>query len=167
MISLVRIDNRLLHGQVLEAWTPHIRATRLVVVDDVAAASPLAQAAMMLCLPPELHGEVLKPGKVDYVALGAARELVLVLLREVSSLERAFSDGLTPAIAPKINLGNVHYAKGRRPVTPSVFLAEEEIRAIERLARSGFQIEARALPTDTPVSVMELAQKYDSEGEKR
>ena len=51
MIALVRVDNRLVHGQILEAWMPRLRATALVVADDDAARSPLARAAMTLAVP--------------------------------------------------------------------------------------------------------------------
>ncbi len=48
MISLVRVDNRLIHGQVVEAWLPHLKVSRVVVADDEAASSPLVRAAMSL-----------------------------------------------------------------------------------------------------------------------
>ena len=60
MIALVRVDNRLLHGQILEAWLPRLGAREVVVADDDAAASPLARAAMTLALPaglPATHHE--------------------------------------------------------------------------------------------------------------
>ena len=48
MITLVRVDNRLIHGQVVEAWLPHLKVQRVVVADDEAASSPLIRAAMAL-----------------------------------------------------------------------------------------------------------------------
>ncbi|HEX8536183.1 MAG TPA: PTS sugar transporter subunit IIB, partial [Cystobacter sp.] len=50
MISLVRVDNRLFHGQVVEAWLPHLKVSRVIVADDEAAASPLVRAAMALAV---------------------------------------------------------------------------------------------------------------------
>ena len=50
MISLVRVDNRLIHGQVVEAWLPHLKVGRVVVADDEAASSPLIRAAMGLAV---------------------------------------------------------------------------------------------------------------------
>ena len=46
MITLVRVDNRLLHGQILEAWVPRLEIEKVTVADDAAAASPLALAAL-------------------------------------------------------------------------------------------------------------------------
>lgn len=160
MIALLRVDNRLLHGQILETWVPRLRARRVVVADDQAAASPLAQAAMTLCLPPELPAEVRPLAAVDWAALAASGEPVLVLVREVAGLARAVADGLTPALAPRVNLGNVHYAPGRLPVTPSVYLSGAEARAVADLAGRGFELEARAVPSDPPVGAAALAEKY-------
>ena len=167
MISLVRVDNRLLHGQVLEAWVPRLKIARLVVVDADAAASPLARAAMTLCLPPELAADVVAPGQADYAALASAREPAMLLFRELSGLASAVANGLGPNLARTVNLGNVHYAPGRRPVTPSVFLSAEEVATVLRLAAAGFAVEARAVPSDPPASARELAQNYDGGAEKR
>ena len=112
VIALVRVDNRLLHGQVLEAWVPRLKAPRMVVADDEAAASPLAQAAMTLCMPPDVSVEVEPVGAVDWAALAAAPARSLVLFRDVSGLVKAVEGGLTPAMAPEVNLGNVHYVPG-------------------------------------------------------
>jgi N-acetylgalactosamine PTS system EIIB component len=162
MIALVRVDNRLLHGQILEAWVPRLKVRRIVVADDAAAASPLARAALTLCLPPDLPADVVAPAEVDFAALAAAKEPVLVLFREVAGVARAAAAaGLTPALAPRVNVGNVHYAPGRRAVTPSVFLTREEVADLEALARAGFEVEARGIPADSPVGVKEIAEKYD------
>lgn len=165
MIALVRVDNRLIHGQILEAWVPRLKVGRVVVADDEAAASPLARAAMTLALPAGLPAEVLPVAGVDWAALAAAPEAVLVLFREVAALAGAVRAGLTPALAPKVNLGNVHYAQGRRPLTPSIFLSGEEVAEVQRLAAAGFQIEARAVPSDAPSGAGELARKYGAAGE--
>jgi PTS system mannose-specific IIB component len=166
MIALVRVDNRLVHGQVLEAWVPRLKVKRMVVVDDDAAATPLARAAMTLALPPELPASVLPVAGVDYRALAALPEPVLLLFRDVQALSRAVAGGLSPALAPHLNIGNVHYAPGRRPVTPSVFLSAEEVAQLQQLAAAGFEVEARAIPTETAAGPEALRRKYDSEGER-
>jgi PTS system mannose-specific IIB component len=160
VIPLVRVDNRLLHGQVLETWLPGTGATEVVVADDEAADSPLARAAMTLCVPPETPARVLRLAAVDFAALAASPARVLVLVRDVAGLVEATRRGLTPALAPRLNLGNVHFAMGRRPVTPSVFLTAGELVELKALAAAGFEIEARAIPTDPPFGLDELERRY-------
>ena len=162
MIPLVRIDNRLLHGQILETWAPRLGVREVVVADDAAASSPLAKAAMTLALPPDLPASVVRLDEVDWAGLAARKEPVLVLLREVASFARAIAGGLTPALARRVNLGNVHYAQGRRPVTPSVFLSKEELDVVVAAAADGFEVEARAVPSDDPAGPAALLARYNA-----
>ena len=140
MISLVRVDNRLLHGQVLEAWMPKLGATTVVVADDEAALSPLARAAMTLCVPCEVPARVERMAAVDFAALADSKAIVLLLVRDVAGLLEATRRGLTPARAPLLNLGNIHFAMGRRPVTPSVYLTAGELEALKELAAAGYTV---------------------------
>lgn len=160
MIALVRVDARLLHGQILETWIPRLGIGEVVVADDEAAGSPLARAAMTLCVPPELPARVLPVREVPWSALAATRAPVLVLLRDVASLVAARAGGLAPGIATRINLGNVHFAPGRRPVTPSVFLSGDEVEALRALSAEGFRIEACAIPSDSPAGMDEIVRRY-------
>jgi PTS system mannose-specific IIB component len=160
VIALVRVDNRLIHGQILEAWLPRLKARRIVVADDDAARSPLARQAMALCLPPELPVEVAPVEHVDWDDLASRKEPVLVLVRDVRDLARAAATGLAPRHAPRVNLGNVHFAPGRAPLTPSVFLSGEEVQALAALSAQGFDIEVRAIPSDAPLGAGEIAERH-------
>ncbi len=160
MIALVRVDNRLLHGQILEAWVPRLRVPKVVIADDVAAASPLALAAMTLCVPPELPIEVKAVRDIDWTALAADPNRNLVLVREVADLSRAAAAGLTARLAPTVNVGNVHFAPGRHAVTPSVFLGPPELTALRSLQGEGFAIEVRAIPAEPPAGMAEIERRY-------
>jgi len=160
VIVLVRVDNRLLHGQILEAWVPRLKIQRVVIADDEAAGNPLALAAMTLCVPPELPIEVLPVRDVDWAALAEDRNRTLVLVRDVADLSQARAAGLTAQLAPRVNVGNVHFAPGRHAVTSSVFLAGPELRQLRSLEGDGFAIEARAIPAEAPTGMAEIERRY-------
>ncbi len=162
MIALVRVDNRLLHGQILETWLPRLGARSVVVADDDAAASPLARAAMTLALPADLGASVVPLGQVRWAELAASPEPTLVLVRDVSDVERAVAAGLTPERAPAVNVGNVHYAIGRRAISASVYLSGEEVEALRRLAKRGFEVDVRAVPTEPQVGLEEIERRYNA-----
>jgi PTS system N-acetylgalactosamine-specific IIB component len=162
VIALVRVDNRLLHGQILETWIPRLAIDEVVVADDEAASSALARAAMTLCVPPDLPIRVVPVAEVPWAALAAAPARVLVLLRDVAALSAARAGGLTALLAPRVNLGNVHFGPGRRPVTPSVFLAAPELDALRDLAAAGFELEARAIPSEPPTGLAEIERRYEA-----
>lgn len=156
MIPLVRVDNRLIHGQVVSTWIPHLQVDRVVVVDDEAAGSPLIQAAMQLAVPPDIQAEIRPVDAGGLQALAKSGERVLVLVRDVATAEV-----VAPQVgARQLNLGNVHWMEGRKSISPSVFLSEEEVAALERLAARGVEVEVRALPTDHRLGLEELRARH-------
>ena len=164
MIALIRVDNRLLHGQILEAWLPRLGAREVVVADDDAAASPLARAAMTLALPAGLPATVEPVAGVRWGDLAASAQRVLVLVRDLAEVERAVAAGLTPQMARTVNLGNVHHASGRRPITGSLYLSEAEIAAARRLEARGFVVEAQSVPTEPPLGLEEIERRHRAAG---
>jgi PTS system mannose-specific IIB component len=164
VIALARIDERLVHGQVLVGWVPHLGARRVVVADEEASRSPLARAAMTLALPPGVEAAVEPAGAIDWESLARSTEPVLLVLRDVAEAERAFAAGMTPALVPVLNVGNVHYSQGRRQVTSSVFLSGPEVDALRRLSEAGFRVEVRAVPLDAPIDLAEIERRWHAAG---
>ena len=151
-LVLVRVDDRLIHGQVVEGWLRVIQAGRIVVVSDQAAGDPLQVSLMRLAVPPEVQVMVLRVQEAAS-ALNAGewpQERVLLLLpglREVSLLVEA---GVS---FESINLGGLHDAPGRSSLTASLALSPEERQELRRLLDRKIRIETRALPTDEILSV--------------
>ena len=157
MIAFVRVDNRLIHGQVVEAWVPHLRVSRVVVADDEAAQSPLMRAAMSLALPVAVEIQIGSLREVDFSTLATDAKPTLLLLRDVPSAEVARGRGLP---LTHLNLGNVHFGNGRRQVSPSVFLSQEDVAALAQLGDSGAEVEARGVPSDRPVRLPEILERF-------
>jgi PTS system mannose-specific IIB component len=160
-IALIRVDNRLVHGQVLEAWLPALDAQGILVADDEAAGNVLARSAMALAIPPGVSFLVLR--------LQAAAELLrsggngpqaartLVLLRDVRDAVLLHEGGVR---IPRLNIGNVHFATGRRQVSGSVFLDEREVSELEQLAQAGTEVELRAVPSETPLQLGDIKARF-------
>ncbi len=158
MISLVRVDNRLIHGQVVEAWVPKLRANRVVVADNEASQSLLVRAAMGLAVPSPVEVRIQALSAVDYPALFEDSSRTLLLLREVAGVLAAEDKGLR---LTHLNLGNIHYGPGRRKVSASVFLSKEELEQLKTLSERGVKVEARGVPTDAPVEFPEMVDRFD------
>jgi PTS system N-acetylgalactosamine-specific IIB component len=161
MIALARVDNRLIHGQVVSTWIPHVKAQDVVVADEEAAGSPLMQMAMTMAVPPPVEVRIAAPADVDWASLAKSPRRVLVLFRDVETAVAARRAGLSVG---SLNLGNVHFAEGRKPVLASVFLSEAELRLLEGMAREGVEIEARAVPADPKVGLAELWSRFGGRG---
>lgn len=145
MISWSRIDSRLIHGQVIEAWLPFLRAERVVVADEAAAHDDLAKAAYALAVPPEVEVVLAPVDKLDFRALAADKVRTLVLFRDVQAAVVAREHGLPDGT---LNLGNVHAGPGRVAVSRSVFLDVADQLALVQLAEGGMQVQVQAVPSE-------------------
>jgi mannose/fructose/N-acetylgalactosamine-specific phosphotransferase system component IIB len=157
VISFLRIDNRLIHGQVVEAWLPGLKVARVVVADDEAAHSPLMKVAMGLAVPPELEVDILPLRDTPFAPYAADKVKTLLLLRDIQALVEARKLGLPQT---RVNLGNVHHGPMRKAVSTSVFLNAEEMEQLKRLHEDGWDIEARGVPSERPVTFSEMVERF-------
>ena len=147
VIVLSRVDSRLIHGQVIEAWLPYLDVRRIVVADDETAGDDFAKAAMGLAVPESVEVVTERIVSLDFQALASDAIRTMVLFRDVSAVvagrQRGLPDGL-------VNLGNVHAGPGRLAFSRSVFLSTDERAQLSQLGRSGMQIVIQAVPGEKP-----------------
>ncbi len=136
---------------------PYLKVDRVVVADDEASQSPLMRAAMSLALPGAVEVQISALNETDFAALATDGSSTLVLLRDVPAAQSAQGRGLP---VKQLNLGNVHFGVGRRQVSPSVFLSPEDIRSLQRLNDGGTEVEARGIPSDRPVRLAEILERF-------
>lgn len=156
MIDLLRVDNRLIHGQVVESWLPELGVRRVLVADDEAAQSPLVRAAMGLAVPGNVEVVIQPLQGMDFATLAQDPVKSLLLVREVGGAVTAVARGVGPA---KVQLGNVHFVSGRKQLTASVFLSPTELAQLKMLAEQGCTIEARAVPGEKPLTLAAIEEK--------
>lgn len=155
-IVLFRVDERLIHGQVVVGWGERLHMDRIVVVDDELSASAWEQELYCLGVPPSVDA-------VFTTVADARRSLptwreegrrVVVLVRDLGTLSRLAEGGLLSN--EEINLGGIHFAAGRERVLPYLFLSPEEQLRLREIAQSGAVLEARDLPGSRAVPLDEL-----------
>ncbi len=160
-IVLLRVDERLIHGQVVVGWANRLHPDRIVVVDDELASSEWEQELYLLGLPEGMNAEFDAVsdarGRLAGWREGAAR--VVVLTRDVATMARLAEGG--ELRGDEVNLGGIHYAPGRKAVLPYLYLGDEERRAVREIAASGAAITARDLPNARRVELDEI---LDSNG---
>ncbi len=144
---MVRVDDRLLHGQVLGAWVPSTGADMLVVASDEAAGDSFRSAVMSACSEQGLKVIVMNVTEVARASVEGDFEEVRALL-VVSSLvdaKRLYDDGLE---FTSLNIGNIHHGDGKsRHFSQAVVLDEYDDEIIEDLAERGVEIDIRDLPS--------------------
>jgi mannose/fructose/N-acetylgalactosamine-specific phosphotransferase system component IIB len=156
-IVLFRVDERLIHGQVVVGWA-ELHPNRIVVVDDDIAGSQWEQELYAMGLPSEVASEF-EPVAAARSMLAEWRrgnERVIVLTRDLATMHKLAHDGAMNG--DEVNIGGIHHAPGRRAFLPYVYLSGEEIDHINALAGEGVRISARDLPGARRVELKELLQ---------
>lgn len=146
-IVCARIDSRLIHGQVLEAWVPHLRADCIVVADDTVAHTPLQRMIMQAAVPREIRLEI---GTLDEVAALLASEKLgnsrtLLLFSNSDDALRACRIGITYA---KLNLGNMHSTDGKSRYSCTIALDQHDIDNLAAVEATGVTVVSQCVPAE-------------------
>jgi mannose/fructose/N-acetylgalactosamine-specific phosphotransferase system component IIB len=156
-IVLFRVDERLIHGQVVVGWGSPLHADRIVVVDDDIAASHWEQELYALGVPEEMDTSFLtvEQARCHLPAWRAEKPRVIVLVRDVATARRLAEGRLLEG--EEVNLGGIHDAAGRARILPYLYLRAEELAELEAIAAEGAAVAARDLPAARRVPLEELA----------
>jgi PTS system mannose-specific IIB component/fructoselysine and glucoselysine-specific PTS system IIB component len=145
-IALLRVDERLIHGQVVVGWGSQLHPDRIIVVDDDLAASEWEQELYTLGLSGGLGSEFVsvRAARERFAEWKSSSERIIVLLRDVATLQQFAADGFLAG--EPVNIGGIHHAAGRRPVLPYLYLNDDESAQLAALHKAGVRISAQDVP---------------------
>ena len=159
-IALVRVDNRLVHGQILEAWVPFLKATRIAVVDDQVACDFFRETVIRMAVPREVTVTI---HSVAEFAAGAAENgrgpKAIVLFSCIADALKACDLGFR---FKTLNIGNIYNENCSLCCTPSVLLSDEDIRDVFSLYERGVEIELRRVPREKPLDFRDVVHRRKS-----
>jgi PTS system mannose-specific IIB component len=149
-LRLVRIDDRLIHGQVVAVWLRALGAQRIVIVDDATSRDEFLREVLTLAapqgVPVEVHG--VADGAVRLIELAAAPEPVMVLARSPRSVL-----GLRQAGVPidVVDLGGMGSGPGRKRLHKSISVSPDELRELREIEQLGTRVEVQIVIDDRPI----------------
>lgn len=152
---LVRIDDRLVHGQVTVAWGTWLECDRIILVNDEVSGTPWKR---------ELYGESDSLGTAvtvlsiaDFLSeIGTdpwADERAILVVESPADLARLVEGGLS---IEEANVGGMHHAPGKREVLPYVYVDDGDVAAMREIIGSGVRLTARDVPQASSVDVGKL-----------
>jgi mannose/fructose/N-acetylgalactosamine-specific phosphotransferase system component IIB len=152
-IELYRIDDRLIHGQVVVGWGQPLDLQFIVLVDEEVAASDWEQELYRMGVPPEMevHFETVASAAARLAEYQAHAQPGLLLTGDIATMAHLVE---RTGHIPAINLGGIHHKPGRVQRLRYIFLSPSEESALRALAARGVQVTAqdvpaaRALPLD-------------------
>jgi len=145
-----RVDSKLIHGQIVAAWVPYLKAEVIVVANVEAAGDLRAQRIMRLGLPPEVSQAYFRPlqGLAEFLAgPELAEKRVFLIFKSLADALEAIEAGLG---LTALNLGNqvdqLSFNQGQR-LAETFYARREELEALARLERRGLAVAIQAVPT--------------------
>jgi len=144
-IVLFRIDDRLIHGQVVVGWGQPLDIGFIVLVDDEVAASDWEQELYRMGVPPdmEVHFESVgsAAARLDEFRRDSRRGILLT--GDIDTMRRLVAQAVGIVA---VNVGGIHHREGRRQRLRYVFLSPDEESALRSLERSGVHVSAQEVP---------------------
>jgi mannose PTS system EIIAB component len=148
----VRIDDRLIHGQVVVGWRHVLDPQRIMLCSDEVANSDWQKTIYMSAVTNDISASVLTLQET-IAELGSGlleKERILLLVDSPKSLVHLVDAGVP---IDEVNVGGMHFRAGKNQIAPFIFVDEEDISNFRTLYDRGIKLEGRDVPTRTPVDI--------------
>ncbi|NLM67297.1 MAG: PTS system mannose/fructose/N-acetylgalactosamine-transporter subunit IIB [Enterococcus sp.] len=154
----VRIDGRLIHGQVANLWTTKLNISRIMVVDDEVAENAIEKSGLKLATPSGVKLSILPIEKAAANILAGKydSQRLLIVARKPDRLLKLVELGVS---LEEINVGNMSQTPETRSITKSINVVDADIEAFNELNRKGVRLVAQMVPSDKAENFMELLKK--------
>lgn len=159
MILKIRIDDRLLHGQVAYSWKSALSYNAIVIVSDSAAKDEVRKTALKLCCPDgvklatrtvEDAAELLKNPKLEEMKVFVIAPDPETVFRLTRLLEEK----------PVVNIGGMQMHEGKSMFSKAVYVSDEDVEYMDKLARLGYTLEVQEVPATQAYDYQTLRKKY-------
>lgn len=155
-IVLNRVDERLIHGQVLASWARKLQVRQILVVDDQLADDPFTETVLTMSLPSDIDLKIMDVTRGgDYIAAnqnGSGPNTIL-LMKSPAVAGRLWDLGYHPK---SINIGGMSAGPARRHLCRSVYASEEEINLFRMFQRNGTEVYIQVVFAESRIRVSDL-----------
>ena len=157
-VGFVRIDSRMIHGQITTSWNNVVRASKIIVIDDILAADEILTMGLQFAAPVGTKAIVYSVEKAaaewDKDQFGDGK--VMVLFRDVDAAYRSWKSGFH---YKKLNIGNIPTAPGRKPVYKTCFMSPDEYEKLKELNDLQVEVYLQFMPQEKLVTFDKLKMK--------
>ena len=133
-IILTRIDNRLIHGQIVGNWAGTVGANLIVVADDVVAESDVEQSVMKLAANTLGFDSRFFTTKktIEVIEKASSDQKILLVVRTPNTLKKIIEGGIEIS---KVNIGNMHFSKGKKQIGNKAYVSDSELEDLNYIKK--------------------------------
>jgi PTS system mannose-specific IIB component len=154
-LVLVRIDDRLVHGQVMTAWLNYTGANKIVIVDDQTAKDQFMKSILEMVIPSGIKleicgiedGSVLLRDKLD------GKDKVIVLVKSPEAVHGLVDKGVE---IKALNIGGMGAKPGRQKLYKNITVSEEDKVLLKEMINSGVKVSVQIIPDEKEILVSKL-----------
>jgi PTS system mannose-specific IIB component len=153
-ISFVRIDDRLIHGQVATVWTKESGCNRIMAVSDEVAKDELRKQLVIQVSPPGIKAYVVSIEKAIEAYNNPKFDSfkTLFLFTNPTDALRMVQGGVD---IKSVNVGGMCYKDGTKQITSALCMSEADIESFKKLNELGIELEVRKLAKDSKINLMD------------
>lgn len=158
-ITAVRIDGRLIHGQVANLWTTKLGISRIMVVDDGVTTNAIEKSGLKLATPAGVKLSILSIEKAAANILAGKYESqrLLIIAKKPDRLLKLVELGVP---IKKINVGNMSQSDESKSITRSINVLEEDIENFKKLNEKGVELVSQMVPSDREENFINLLKQH-------
>ena len=153
-INVARIDDRLIHGQVITTWVKNYDIEQVLVINDKVAGDKVQQSVLTMSAPPGL--KVLVFGVQQFIEIlkkTPIKKRTMLLFTNSIDVNALVEGGL---LLEKVNVGGMRMQDGRHQLSRAVSVTPEEEQAFKNLIAKNIPIEVQMVPKDPIVDLKSL-----------
>ncbi len=142
-IILTRIDERLVHGQV-QMWIKSLGCNLVLVANDEVSEDKISQTLMKTSIPNSIEMRFFSIKKTcDIIHKASPKQKIYLVVKSCTDANRLVQGGVD---IKKINLGNVHKKEGSEKISRSIYLLEEDKKALKEMLEKGIDFDTQSTP---------------------
>jgi len=143
-LPIIRVDDRLIHGQVVVGWGEKLQLQRMVLASDSVAWDEMLVELYSSLIPPEIEGAILPiKDTVNYLRSRPFSGMQMIVTENADDAVRLLEAGLKVS---KVIIGGMHYIEGCKRLLSYVFVNQERVEALKKLMAFGIAVECQDLP---------------------
>jgi mannose/fructose/N-acetylgalactosamine-specific phosphotransferase system component IIB len=156
LVRWTRLDERLIHGQVITAWRQHLGYKAICVVDDAVAGDPYLSDALRLAVPAGIEVSIYAVREAVDILKEPPNVETLLLIRSPRTALALVEAGISLSV---VNVGNVAARSGSKRVLKSISLTVDQAKMLDALVENGIEISFQVTPEDPPMSWQKLRRR--------
>jgi mannose/fructose/N-acetylgalactosamine-specific phosphotransferase system component IIB len=149
-IAFLRIDDRLVHGQVIVGWLPEIKPENLVVVNDNVAKDTMRQDLMSLSVPPEVELEFYSTSDITDEDVNDSS---FILVSSPKDAWECLQKGIKPE---RFNVGGMHSRDGKEEIFEALHVDDEDRKYFDLIIKSGVEPIFQPTPQNQPMPLGDI-----------